>query len=111
VATYKLVVDIVSKILADLDKFYTGHLEQKESIETYHAFNEQRMRVYGYLAMVAPQTVVDAQDKLIDHILCILNGQIPYNWDEVRCHSIVLINEVRKDIAIDKDPISYNGIL
>jgi hypothetical protein len=69
------------------------------------------MRVYGYLGMVAPQTVMDAQDKLIDHILRIANGQILYKWEEVRFYALALINEIRKDIVIDKNPISYNGIL
>ncbi len=111
VATYKTVVDVVSKILADLDKFHTGHLVPEQGVEAYHVFNEQRMRVYGYLGMVAPQSVMDAQDKLIDHILLITNGRVPYQWEEVRFYALGLINEIRKDIAIDKDPISYKGIL
>jgi hypothetical protein len=40
VATYKSVVDVVSKILADLDKLYAGHLEPEKGIEAYHVFNE-----------------------------------------------------------------------
>jgi hypothetical protein len=111
VTTYKAVVDVVSKILADLDKFHSGHLTPEEVLEAYHVFNEQRLRVYGYLGMVAPQNVMDAQDKLIDHILLVLNARAPYQWKEVRAYAIALINEIRKDIAIDKDPVSYNGVL
>lgn len=111
VATYKTVVDVVSKILADLDKWHAGHLAPEKGVEAYHLFNEQRMRAYGYLGMVAPQSVMDAQDRLVDHIMQITAGQIPYKWDEVRSRALGLINEIRKDIAIDKTSISYNGIL
>jgi hypothetical protein len=111
VATYKTVVDVVSKILADLDKWYAGHLAPEKGVEAFHLFNEQRMRAYGYLGMVAPQSVMDAQDKLIDHIMLITTGRVPYKWEEVRSHALGLINEIRKDIAIDKSPISHNGML
>lgn len=111
VATYKTVVDVVSKMLADLDKWYAGHLAPDKGVESFHVFNEQRMRVYGYLGMVAPQSVMDAQDKLIDHILLITTGQVLYKWDEVRILALDLINEIRKDIAIDKSPVSYKGVL
>ena len=111
VATYKTVVDVVSKILADLDRFHAGHIAPENGIEAYHLFNEQRLRAYGYLGMVAPQSVMDAQDRLIDHILLVTSGRTPYRWEEIRTHALSLINEIRKDIAIDKTPVSYNGIL
>jgi hypothetical protein len=69
------------------------------------------MRVYGYLAMVAPQAVMDAQDALMDKILLIAQGKEKYIWAEIRELALALLNELRRDIAIDKSLISYNGKL
>ena len=111
ITTYKAVVDVVSTILADLDKWTLGDLPPEKGKEAYHSFNEQRMRVYGYLAMVAPQAVMDAQDALMDKILLITQGKEKYVWAEIRELALALLNEIRKDIAIDKSPISYHGNL
>lgn len=111
IATYKTAVDVISKILADLDKWTLGHLLPEKGKEAYHSFNEQRMRVYGFLAMVAPQAVMDAQDALMDKILLVAQGKEEYIWAEIRELALALLNEIRTDIAIDKSPISYHGKL
>lgn len=108
---YKVVIDVVSKILADLDKWTIGDLTPEKGKEAYHSFNEQRIRVYGYLAMVAPQAVMDTQDALMDKILLITQGKEKYAWAEIRELALALLNEIRKDIAIDKSHISYHGNL
>src|SRR5262245_33897367 len=54
ILTYRAVVDVVARILADLDKWHSGHLTPEKGKDSFHEFNEQRMRVYGYLGMVAP---------------------------------------------------------
>jgi hypothetical protein len=64
VKTYKAVIDVVSKILADFDKWQLGDLTLEEGKEAFHTFNAERLRVYGYLGMVAPQSVMDAQMPL-----------------------------------------------
>lgn len=110
-ATYKAATNVVAKILADLDKWHLGHLSPEQGKESFHQFNEQRMVVYGYLAMIAPQSVMDAQDALMDKILLITQGKETYVWSEVRSLALGLLNEVRKDVAIDKSPISYHGNL
>ncbi|MHB1495516.1 hypothetical protein [Acidithiobacillus sp.] len=111
IATYKTTVDVVAKILADLDKCSLGDMPLEKGKEAYHTFNEQRMRVYGYLAMVSPQAVMDTQDALMDKILLVTQGKEKYIWEEIRELALALLNEIRKDIAIDKSPISYNGKL
>jgi len=69
------------------------------------------MQVYGYLAMFAPQTVIDAQDRLIDHLILISNGHKAYIWSEVRELALSFINEVRQDVGIDKSAVQYKGSL
>ncbi|MNI90150.1 hypothetical protein D3C73_1476410 [compost metagenome] len=61
--------------------------------------------------MVAPQTVMDAQDSLVDYLLMIAHGNAVYEWRIVREKALLMINTVREDIGIGKDPIMYNGVL
>ena len=111
VETYRAAVGVVSHILSALDAHGTGRVTLENAGKIFDNFNEQRMRVYGYLAMLAPQTVMDAQDELMDYVLKITCGTEEYHWESVREKAINFLNEVRKDIGIDKNPISYNGEL
>lgn len=108
-ATYRMAVDLVAEILGDFDKAYdNGQLLSPDKID---AHNRQRMRLYGYLSMVASQDIMDAQDRLIDHLLLIVHKQEDYVWKEVRALVLDLINQIRKDLKFDAAPIAYNGKL
>jgi hypothetical protein len=74
-------------------------------------FNHERLKVYGYLAMIAPQEVMDAQDKLMDAILLVIHQKKQHNWAELRALSIELLNLIRKDLEIGSGIIQYNGKL
>jgi hypothetical protein len=111
ILTYRAVIDIVARLLAALDSHQSGRLVKPEAGARFDEFNEQRMRIYGYLAMLAPQSVMDAQDNLVDHLLKISNGVLPYEWVEVREKALAMLNAVREDIGIGKEPIAYNGEL
>ena len=111
ILTYRAIVDVVARILSSFDAHQVGRLQPHEAGNRFDEFNEQRIRVYGYLAMLAPQSVMDAQDQLMDHLLKISIGSEGYEWKKVRELAINLLNEVRKDIGIDKNPIEYRGEL
>jgi hypothetical protein len=111
ILTYRAVVDVVARILATFDERELGTLAENVARQRFLEFNEKRMVVYGYLAMLAPQTVMDAQDKLMDYLLQVATGAERYDWKGVRSLVIILVNEIRMDIAIDKTPIAYNGKL
>jgi len=111
ILTYRAIVDVVARILSSLDWHQMGRLQPNEAGARFDEFNEQRMRVYGYLAMLAPQSVMDAQDRLMDHLINISNGEVVYEWQNVRGLVIKLLNGIRKDIGIDKRPIEYRGEL
>jgi hypothetical protein len=111
IAIYRKIIDMVAKLLANLDLHHAGRLQPTEGEHQYDQFNEQRMQVYGYLAMFAPQTVIDAQDRLIDHLILISNGHKAYIWSEVRELALSFINEVRQDVGIDKSAVQYKGSL
>lgn len=108
---YRAAIDSVTKLLAAFDAHQSGRLQPPQAAEAFDLFNQQRLQVYGYLGMLAPQPVMDAQDKLIDQLLKISGGSASYEWEEIRRLAIAFINEVRIDVGIDKDPISYNGDL
>ena len=108
---YRAVIDIVAKLLATFDSLQSGKLSPEEAEKAFDSFNERRIQAYGYLAMLAPQSVMDAQDELMDNLLKIYGGSAEYKWEEVRNLSISFINQVRSDIGIDKKPITYNGVL
>lgn len=109
IQTYRLMTDIISEILGDYDEVLMTN--QSLSYHRLDATNRARIRVYGYLGMMAPQSIMDAQDKLFDHLINVAGGHEKYDWSKARSLSIDLLNEIRKDIAIDTAPISYNGTL
>lgn len=108
---YRAIVDVVARILSAYDSHQMGRLQPQDAGSRFDEFNEQRLRVYGYLAMLAPQSVMDAQDQLMDYLIKIANGSVGYEWKIVRDLAINMLNEIRKDIGIDKSPISYRGEL
>jgi hypothetical protein len=61
------------------------------------------------MAMHAPQSVMDANDELSDHLIDVLQGEVPYEWPQVRARAINLLNRIRVDVGIDKNPIEYRG--
>lgn len=106
---YRLMIDIIAEVLGDFDSFTSTGKPFPQ--ERFDALNKARIRMYGYIGMIAPQAVMDAQDQLIDYLLQVAHGRKIYEWLTVREFGLVLINEIRKDIGIDINPISYNGQL
>ena len=104
---YRELINLIADTLGTLD----SHMINGKALTPEYLANAnlQRLKIYGYTAMIAPQPVMDAQDNLIDFLLEIIEGRKPYEWSEVRNKALNLINEIRKDIAIDINPISYNG--
>lgn len=106
-AVYRLVIDLVSEMLGDYDEArLTG---QPFPMERRVELNRLRLKVYGNLALLAPQSVMDAQDSLMGYLLLIAAGKETYDWARVRELALNLLNEVRKDVGIDTSPIEYHG--
>lgn len=106
---YRMVVDLIVEVLGDFDLAHENHVQLNP--QRMDQFNRQRMKAYGYLAMLASQQIMDAQDKLMDHLLKVAQGTKPYVWDEVRGLVINLLNAVRVDLKFDENPIAYRGEL
>jgi len=105
---YRSVVDIVGGFLHELEQVALG---RKPTIpqEILDRFLMQRLQAYGYLAMLAPQTVMDRFDELMDLLLDILyDGKKP-TWVEIRNLAIAFLNAVRTDLGLDGGLIEYRG--
>lgn len=111
VQIYRGVIDLIAGLLAKLDAHEMKRLPLDDALKYFDSFNEQRIRLYGYMAMFAPQSVIDTQDDLMDYLLHISSGQMPYEWSVVRKKALTVINAIRKDVGIDQEPITYNGNL
>ena len=112
VQIYRQGVDVVIELLGDFDLLQQTSVDDvKTWLQRKDKFNRGRMRAYGYIAMLAPQCVMDAADALLDHLILVSHGQLPYEWPKVRELIFGVLNEVRKDIGFDPSPIEYRGLL
>ncbi len=107
--TYRAVIDVIANMLGYIDSVRAGRTNPAEAEKTYDAFNKKRIQLYGYLGMLAPQNVMDAQDELVDYLLNVKDGKVLYEWPQIRSKGVHLINQIRKDIGIDTSPIEYKG--
>ena len=103
---YRLIVDIVAELIADLTSSSADPTVISGAVDN---FAQRRLKLYGYLAMVAPQTVMDAHDRLMDRLFEAVYDKKSLPWPEFRALAIDLINEMRKDIGVDPNPIEYRG--
>lgn len=107
-AIYRAVIDIVATILAELESVTLGRKERISS-GLVQSFEIERLKAYGYLGMLAPQEVMDAQDALMDHLLGIIYDGKTSNWVSIRDRSLNFLNAVRNDVGINKSQIEYRG--
>ncbi|TVL99201.1 MAG: hypothetical protein CV087_19040 [Candidatus Brocadia sp. WS118] len=78
IAIYRLAVDIIAEKLGDLDYISLTKQMPPDALQKYDKFNRARIKAYGYLAMLAPQNVMDALDALFDHLILIAQGKEQY---------------------------------
>jgi hypothetical protein len=107
---YRLVTDIVAELLADIDLLRLGQQPQGNFLDR---FNRSRLKAHGYLAMLAPQNVMDAWDELIEFLVISLAKSPPDDaherWKEMRRRAYILINVIREDVGVNKNKIEYRG--
>ena len=106
---YRAIVDIIANFIADLDVISKTQELPQDISQRLDKFNRDRMRVYGYLAMLAPQNVIDSYDNLVEYIFEVLEAKHAYEFPEVRRRALIMLNNIRHDIGIDDSQITYNG--
>jgi len=96
---------VVSEPLASLAALITSvGLTQDHLTE----FDRQRLIVTARLALFASQNVFDSYNDLLDYIYNSLENQ-NYTFPEFREKALKLLSEMRKDIGIYSDNVSYKG--
>lgn len=105
---YRMVGEIVAEVLANLSNVSTG--QPLPEIQ-HDAFYRSYLKAYGYMAMLAPQPVMDSFDRLADCLLELVSGEATYDWERIRELVLDVLNQIRIDIGIDKSSIKYEGRL
>lgn len=105
--TYREVINITSEIVAKFQS--AAETGAQLNADTILKFDNSRMKVYGYLALVSPQAVMDANDELADYVLSVINKEIKPEWTEFRDRAQVLLNEMRRDLGMGTGEIEYRG--
>ena len=108
VAIYRSAIDLIATTVAKVEMIM---LQKREplSVEELHDFEIHRLRIYAYLAMHAPQSVMTANDNLTDLIISVIYDGEQITWEHFRGLAIALLNEIRKDLGVNPDPITYQG--
>nr|WP_289073543.1 hypothetical protein [uncultured Halomonas sp.] len=105
---YRATIDLIATMLAKFEMIALRHKQQFTAEDT-EQFETERLKIYGYLAMIAPQEVMDANDAFIDQLLAVVFDDQSVSWEVIRSKALNLTNAMRKDIGIDKTEVSYNG--
>lgn len=108
VAIYRAAIDLTAEITAKVEMIM---LKRRPPLcaEELHDFEAKRLRIYAYLAMHAPQEVMNAHDALSDVILSVVYDGATVTWANFRSLALRFLNEIRKDVGIRVEPIAYNG--
>jgi len=53
---------------------------------------------------------MDAFDALTDYLLAVVNGEQAFDWKAMRGLALALLNRIREDVGLDKEPVVYRGI-
>ena len=98
---YKVVANPLIDIVAQITKngLTQEHVDQ---------FDQERLRITAQLALFAPQNVFNAFNEMIDYMYDALENE-NYSFEVFRNKALAYLSEMRKDIGIYEDDVSYNG--
>lgn len=103
---YRGFVDIVAQLIVELEIAKQGAPRLPEQEVN---FEIQRLRAYGYVAMLARQPVMEKIDALMDYLLECSEDIKQFEFSTVRSLAYSMINEIRLDIGINREPVAYVG--
>lgn len=72
-------------------------------------FEKERLTTTALLAMFAPQSAFDAYNNMIDYIFDSFEGKSEYTFARFRELALAFFTEVRRDVGLYDDAISYKG--
>ena len=77
--------------------------------EQMKAFEIKRLEITAQLAMFAPQSVFNKYNGFIDYIYNCFEGKDTYTFNKFRVLALEFLSEIRNDIGIYSDSVSYSG--
>lgn len=108
-ACYDYVIARFSKLFGALNGIVANPAAGQIFAGAFQEFHEVRFEIYGKMALVAPQPVLDAYDTLVNHLLDALEQQGVPDVFETRRLSLVWINAARLDLGVDPSPVEFRG--
>lgn len=108
---YGFAIDGVAKLLAEFSAFVNDVPGARSFDEAFVDFDSARIRAYGHMALVAPQSVMTAYDTLVEYFISVRNGEVQADWKKGRELALAWINAARTDMGVDPTPVRYEGTL
>lgn len=93
------VIDLITKAQ------HNGTLTHEDLKE----FDSQRLSTTALLAMFAPHAVFEKYNDMIDYIYDSVEGKQQWEFNIFRDSALVFLSEVRRDVGLYKDNLSYSG--
>lgn len=108
-ACYADAIECTARLMSDISALVVSRKGAKTFEEAFAEFDVARIHAYGHMALVAPQAVMDAFDRLVDHLLDVNEGLAEADWMKARRLVLGWLNAARADLGVDATPINYNG--
>lgn len=110
-SAYRESINLVSEILSELEAVA---ISKKDEISPCieNSFSVNRNKIYGCIALVSNQEVMDSYNALIDFLIPIIykqNQPTQGSWEEMRSKADTMLNAMRKDLGINDGEIYYRG--
>jgi len=107
-SAYHDAIHRVAKFFGDLNALHLNLPGARPFLESFAEFESARFEVYGRMALVAPQSVMNAYDELVVMFLDnALKGTTP-DWARTRELALGWINAARQDIGVVITEIGYS---
>jgi len=79
------------------------------TLSDLQAFDKDRLSTTALLAMFAPSNVFNEYNNMIDYIYDSVEEKQPWSFDIFRGKALIFLSEVRRDIGLYNDNLSYSG--
>ena len=100
---YKGISEPIIELIVLIEK--TGSITQ----ELMTSFELKRLSSTSQLAMFAPMTVFEAYNNTIDYLYNCLERKDTYTFQSFRKFAFSFLSEIRRDIGIYDDDVTYSG--
>jgi hypothetical protein len=88
-AMYRTVTDLVAELVVEFESTKVG--ASNFNVQTWKRFERDRLRAYGYLGMLAPQSAMDPFDRVVDYLLAVTEGTKTFDFRRLRELAIAMI--------------------